>query len=286
MKYFAWALSKFFSCNKSCPACNETATFEIKRKWMVTALFECSKCGLCYRVPKDSLDAEKKFYGSDYEEGITTSPPAENVLQKLLTTGFKNHEKSYDVCIDVLNAAGLDAGAVVLEFGASWGYGSWQMKKAGFDVIAHEINRSRARFASKNLGVRIIDDPANPPKPVDCFFSKDVIEHISDPHLIWKCAKSALKPGGLFVALTVNGDPALVDRLGSKRYHAMWGKAHPLYITSKYLMSMSSKYGFESKIYTSPFPFDEIRLQKSGSNLTGLEICVIARQPFETRREK
>jgi cyclopropane fatty-acyl-phospholipid synthase-like methyltransferase len=57
-----------------------------------------------------------------------------------------------------LKQLGLGKGPKIFDFGCSWGYGSYQLIKAGFDVISYEISSSRRQFAREKLGLNTIDD--------------------------------------------------------------------------------------------------------------------------------
>ena len=65
---------------------------------------------------------------------------------QLLSTRFAGEEKNYAGYIAVLHALGVAEGARMLDFGCSWGYGSWQLAQAGFAVEAFEISRSCLRL--------------------------------------------------------------------------------------------------------------------------------------------
>jgi 2-polyprenyl-3-methyl-5-hydroxy-6-metoxy-1,4-benzoquinol methylase len=244
---------------------------------VVSALYECVYCGLRFRVPKDSLLNNREFYQEDYWEGISANVPSDDELRALLTKGFEGHEKDYKEYIAALKASGLIAGSNILDFGAAWGYGSHQLREAGFNVVAYEISLPRARFAAEKLRITTIADPSHPPEPVDCFFSAHVMEHLPDPNVIWQIARSALKPKGLFVAFVPNGEPLVEHLHGSNRYHKSWGQLHPLFLTSKHLKYMASKYGFEANLYSAPYPLGDITNQKNG-DLGGIELCIIARR--------
>lgn len=246
----------------------------IKRKWLVTMLYECETCGLRFRFPKDRPQGASKFYEQDYEAGFTTAMPGPEALRELLATGFGGHEKDYSSYIGVLAAAGVEPPARILDFGASWGYGSWQFQRAGYEVVAYDVSARRARFAAAELGIRVIDDPGSPPDPVDCFFSAHVIEHLPDPDLLWRTARAALKPHGVFAAFMPNGNPAREPE-ASPEYHRLWGQAHPLLITPRYLLSAAARHGFEGAVYSSPYPIGRVRARQIGELLTGSELAIV-----------
>ena len=237
---------------------------------------ECPCCALRFRVPKDDAASAASFYERHYDEGFTTALPSGAELQALLSTGFAGHEKDYGPYLAVLEGCGVRAPATILDFGASGGYGSWQLRSGGYEVLAHEVGRTRARYARERLGVVMIDDASRPPKPVDCFFSAHVMEHLADPNVMWRTARAALRRGGVFVAFVPNGNPELEH--GEKhRYHRLWGKVHPLLITPRHLLSMAQRYGFAARVYSSPYPLPRISARAHGTDLLGAELAVVAR---------
>jgi SAM-dependent methyltransferase len=240
-------------------------------------LFECADCGLRFRVPKDDVRSSRSYYENEYDEGFTTRPPEPGDLGRLLKEGFAGHYKDCAPYLEVLSALGLSRGARVLDFGCSWGYGSWQLAKAGFDVVACEISPRNARFASDRLGVRIVEDPSQPPWPVDCFFSSHVMEHLPDPNVIWGAAGRALKADGVFVGFFPNGDPRRREEGAPYPYHEVWGKDHPMALTARSLKHIAARHGFHALTYTNPYPLDDIRALRDG-DMGGLEALVVARR--------
>lgn len=237
---------------------------------------ECPSCALRFRVPKDDVASAAAFYEHHYDEGFTTAMPSDAQLRQLLSTRFAGHEKDYRLYVAVLEACGIRTPATVLDFGASWGYGSWQLRSAGYEVLGYEVARTRARFATERLGVVMIDDASRPPEPVDCFFSAHVMEHLADPNVLWRTARSALRRGGVLVAFVPNGNPD-VEHADRNRYHRLWGQVHPLLITPRHLVSMATRYGFAARVYSSPYPLTLIAAHAHGADLLGAELAVVAR---------
>ncbi len=121
-------------------------------------------------------------------------------------------------------------------------------------------------------------DPVQPLEPIDCLFSAHVMEHLPDPNVIWKVATSVLKPDGFLVPFTPNGEPVTEQIHGSKRYHQLWGQVHPLLIAGGHLKYIASKYGFAARVYSSPYPIEEIRNRREPGDLTGHELALVARR--------
>jgi cyclopropane fatty-acyl-phospholipid synthase-like methyltransferase len=83
--------------------------------------------------------------------------PSDDALANLLANNFDG-EKSWAYYNDVLKHLGLRKGARIFDFGCSWGYGSYQMIKAGYYVLAFEIAPTRRKYAEKKLSVPTVAD--------------------------------------------------------------------------------------------------------------------------------
>jgi len=83
-----------------------------------------------FRTPTTNPEENARFYRTDYVQEFTTDLPDRELLDRLKTTAFKGTEKDYAGYIEVLSALGLERGSKVLDFGCSWGYGSWQLAEA------------------------------------------------------------------------------------------------------------------------------------------------------------
>jgi transcription elongation factor Elf1 len=275
--YFLESLSKVLDRDFSCPSCGGLTTKLIYRKMMVVSLRECLDCGLRFRVPKDQTKNAIQFYQSDYEAGYITSLPSDEVLLRLVSAGFKGGEKDFSEYIQVLDAVGVEHGDKVLDFGASWGYGSWQLRQAGFNAYSYEISKLRAEYAKKKLGCQVIDlDNIDTIRgKISCVFVSHVLEHLPDPNIFWKIANQVLMPGGKVVCFIPSGEPELELSFGKKRYHQLWGKVHPLLFTSKALISIAKRYQYKPYVFSFPCPMEDIKCFKEG-DLKGEELLLIA----------
>jgi 2-polyprenyl-3-methyl-5-hydroxy-6-metoxy-1,4-benzoquinol methylase len=271
-RYLSWATRRVLRADTVCPGCGDGRSSLVRRKWLVTALYECVACGLRFRCPKDDAD-RAAFYDEEYAQGFTTTLPEPAELERWLADGFAGHEKDYRAYLGVLAATGVRPPATLLDFGASWGYGSWQLQRAGYHVVAVELASRRRRFAAERLGIAVIEDPARPPAPVECFFSAHVLEHLTDPNDMWRAARSALTPGGVLAAFMPNGNPALG---AGGAYHRLWGQVHPLLITPRYLLTTAARYGFTARVYSSPYALDVIRARAVTHALLGPELALVA----------
>jgi 2-polyprenyl-3-methyl-5-hydroxy-6-metoxy-1,4-benzoquinol methylase len=275
-RYFLGALLNITNKDSACPFCSNPKTHMIRRKALVTSLWECDRCGLRFRMPKGNPQDSFAFYQKRYKQGFTTDCPSEQELKFLLDTNFSSIPKHYDQYIEVLKAAGLNEGDSLLDFGCSWGYGSWQMEKAGFRVYSYDVSQPRTIYAKTKLNCRIVEHLSDLPEKVKCFFSAHVIEHLDDPNIIWQAAVQVLDPQGIMVCFCPNGEPIREKISGSKKYHQNWSQKHPLLITRKALVEMSKHYGFSPYVFSSPFSWEEIRSRREPDRLTGDELLLIA----------
>lgn len=128
-----------------CPSCGGKASTIVARKYFFTALRRCSNCKLLFRTPTTNAEENAAFYQKDYSQGFTTDVPSDSELEILKSTDFKGCAIDYSNYIAVLEALGVTTGQRILDFGCSWGYGSYQLQQHGFSVTAFEISEPRCR---------------------------------------------------------------------------------------------------------------------------------------------
>jgi 2-polyprenyl-3-methyl-5-hydroxy-6-metoxy-1,4-benzoquinol methylase len=233
-------------------------------------------CDLRFRVPKDDPPRSAEFFQEEYTQGFTTDRPSDTALASLIATKFADAEKDFRPYVEVLRAAGLRPGDAILDFGCSWGYGSWQLREAGFNVYSYEISKPRALYAKDKLSCNIVESVESLRGRLKCVFSAHVIEHLADPNLLWNVGTTTLEDGGLIVCFCPNGDPLLEGIYGASRYHQLWGKVHPLLVTSNFLQKSSKKHGFRARVYRSPYKLAAIAANGADDNSYGRELCLIA----------
>lgn len=280
LNYLYWALTHLNS-STSCPACGSPSRL-VRRKYFVTSLRECNLCALRFRVPKDDQVAAQKFYVDEvYKQGFTTDLPTDTELQSMLRNHFAGTEKEFSPRIEVLRAAGLKTGARILDFGSSWGYGSWQMKQAGFEVLSYEIGQARARYAKEKLDCNTVTDLRSLDGTIDCFFSSHVIEHLPNPNILFEEATRVLHSEGILVCYCPNGAPEREQEHGEELYDRNWGMVHPLMITPTFMKRKSTASQFNQvKVFTSPINPAEVSLRRDGK-LDGEELLTIAYRAHE-----
>jgi SAM-dependent methyltransferase len=275
LKYLLWAAQHWFGAERTCPSCGATATRLIKRKYAVTGLHRCDHCGLMFRVPKGTVAEDEQFYESEYKQESTTDLPDDVRLEALKKESFASIGKDYHRYIAILQVLGLSPGAIIYEFGSSWGYGSWQLLQQGYRVYSYELARTRSRFAQEKLGCYSLESPRDIPERADCFFAGHVLEHLPDPNLLWQIARDVLSPTGIVVLFTPNGEP-IRERLVGRDYHHLWGRVHPLLLTAAAIGHMAHRHCYSGVAYSSPYDLGYIARGVPG-RLDGEELLFIAR---------
>ena len=281
LQYFTWCLARSALRRQqpTCPSCDCADSTIVKRKYLVTSLAECRSCGLRYRLPKEDDESQTAdFYQEEYSEGFTTDCPDPDALATMLATNFADTEKDFIRYIRVLRECGLALNDPILDFGCSWGYGSWQLRNAGYRVYSFDISRRRLDYARNMLGCTVISSPEHLPEPVTCVFSAHVIEHLANPNSIWALSDKVLTPEGFIACFCPNGNPQLEKVRGPHWYHQRWGKVHPLYITPRFLAKNSERYGYTSCVCSSPFELSLIKETRNEETPNGEELVLIARR--------
>ena len=210
----------------ACPSCGSRQSRLSVRKHVVTALRRCSACDLLFRTPTSDARESGRFYQRAYAQGFTTRMPGPAELAELMAAGFRGTEKDYADNIAVLQAIGCGGGTRLFDYGSSWGYGSWQLMRAGYTVCAFEISVPRADYARSRLGIDAHSTLDAVQGPFDVFFSSHVLEHVPSVSDAIGLAKRLLRPGGWFVAHTPNGSEAY-RAVNPEGWLQSWGLVHP-----------------------------------------------------------
>ena len=197
---------------------------------------KCEGCGLIYRRPQDPEGFAEHFYQDEYQSALTTALPEPAFLATMLASAFTGTEKNLADKIEALRTLGLRAGARVLDYGSSWGYGVWQLNVAGYLAEGFEVSRPRASYGRRSLGVTIHTDTTQlASHPYDAVFTNHVLEHVPDPNRALTQIALALRPGGWLVAFFPNGSDEC-RRANPERFHCNWGRLHPVYLNDDYCL--------------------------------------------------
>jgi 2-polyprenyl-3-methyl-5-hydroxy-6-metoxy-1,4-benzoquinol methylase len=277
--YFVDSLQKTLARHRdTCPSCGARETTTVDQKLLVTRLVRCHECSLLFRTPTTSAAENAEFYQEDYSLGFTTDMPGDDELARLTANSFRGTSTDWSRYREILSSLGVDPKARILDFGASWGYGSWQLMQAGYNVTAFEISRPRCRYAREKLGVDAYDDLKQIEGTFDVVFSAHVMEHVPSVAETIEYARSILFPGGLFIAFTPNGSAAF-RRANPLVWHKMWGQVHPQFLDDRFYMK--AFHGSPLLLTSDPFNLDQIASWSKTETMTfglgGPELLVVAR---------
>jgi 2-polyprenyl-3-methyl-5-hydroxy-6-metoxy-1,4-benzoquinol methylase len=242
---------------RACPNCGAPRPELVKRKYIVTALTRCRRCRILFRVPTDPRDFNASFYQSEYSSGFTTDCPTAELLSRYTACGFRGTPKDFSGRVAILKSLGVAPRQRILDFGASWGYGTWQLARAGFDVVGCEISRTRARYARERLHVDVRHEAEAVRGPFDVVFSCHVLEHVPQPSRTLDWFRSVLRPDGLIVAVTPNGSRERLE-VNSGRYHRGWGQVHPYYLDAEFYETACA----DRPMLLASTPFDRAALSR------------------------
>ncbi|NPV77895.1 MAG: methyltransferase domain-containing protein [Anaerolineae bacterium] len=269
-KYLLEVLPKFFiGQGRTCPSCGCTSSTLVQRKYWVTALRRCSRCKLMFRVPTTSREENERFYQREYSQGFTTSLPSAEELERLKRSHFRGNEKDYSKYLRVLTALGSKPGDAVLDFGCSWGYGSWQLRQAGYRITAYEISVPRCTYARQELGIDAhfrLDELGG---PFDIFFSSHVFEHVPSVSQCIQFAMQSVKPGGWLVVFTPNGSEPF-RRVDFQAWNQLWGQVHPNYLDDVFYKNTFRDYPF----LLSSGDVDEQKIREWALGLNGDQVTL------------
>jgi 2-polyprenyl-3-methyl-5-hydroxy-6-metoxy-1,4-benzoquinol methylase len=283
LKYLFTCIRKHISREGfSCPSCGCAESRVVARKYLVTELRRCEDCQLLFRTPTTTSEENASFYQEEYTQGFTTDCPSDDLLSKYLESEFSGGEKDYSDYIDVVLAAGGKTGDRLFDFGCSWGYGSWQFLRKGFEVESFEISVPRANFAKSKLGIEVHSSLSDVKGPFDIFFSAHVLEHVPSVKDSIELGMDLLKPKGLFVAFTPNGSEEY-RKSNVQLWNKLWGLVHPNFLDSKYYEKIFA--GKSPMISSNPYVLEEIeewrtngRFDRSKVKLSGPELLVLVKK--------
>lgn len=241
-----------------CPSCGGIKWARVDRKGF-HELLQCADCRLLYRWPYESQAEMAKFYQKSYRQsGLTTDLPNEAELQRLLAAGFRGTSKDFSRVVELFQALSIPPGARVLDFGANWGYGVWQLRQAGFDAIGYELSTPRALYG-RRLGINILTnwDEVVRHQPFSVAFSSHVLEHTPNPAAAIRDQLDVLSPGGCLIACFPNGSEPF-RRAAPERFHRLWGQVHPVLIGDEFLRTTMASRGIATGAFSGP-DMDRIR---------------------------
>jgi cyclopropane fatty-acyl-phospholipid synthase-like methyltransferase len=205
--------------------------------------------------------------------------PSADELAVLKQKQFKGTDRDYSRALHILSALGCQPGARLLDYGCSWGYGSWQFAQAGYKVVGLDISVPRCEYAKKNLGVDVCAEPERLKEPFDIFFASHVLEHVPSPLKVLEFATSIVRPGGWIVILAPNGSRHFRAKKG-KDWDHLWGMVHPNFLDEVFFQHV-----FSASLLVCSDEYDVSVIEKWANfpkaveitSLEGSEILVVTR---------
>ena len=234
-----------------CPYCGCDRTTIVQWKHGILQLRQCPDCLLKFRFPKDDPEESAGFYQERYRQENVTDLPPEAEMPFHILENFKSAGRDLTKHLETIRAL-MPAGRI-LDYGCSWGYGVYQLSKAGYEAMGFEISKPRVEYGRRTLQVELTADvEALTPKAFDGIYSSHVLEHVPEPKTALAAFQRLLKPGGKLFLYVPNcsGDEA-------KRLGANWGQMinekHVLALTAEFFNLNLPKHGFSTEFSSSPY---------------------------------
>jgi SAM-dependent methyltransferase len=216
----------------------------LARKKVFAQLRHCPGCELMFLWPKVSTVANATFYQSAYRESTATDLPSDDDLAHLVASRFYGGILDYSGRISAVRD--ICPPGRLLDYGASWGYGVWQFRDAGYDAVGFEISGPRMAFGRERLSLEMVDSTSElPDRGFDVIHSSHVLEHITDLRTTFADFSRLLRIGGHLVVFVPNGGGRSARELGVK-WGPMIGEKHVNALTEAFLRPALAGYGFTS----------------------------------------
>lgn len=251
---------------RACPYCGPSVSVKfVRRKKIIMDILRCETCHLIFRWPLDTAEESEAYYQNDFAgDTPQVKLPSTQELQRYQTSNFAGSGLDLSDKVEVLQA--LRPGSRVLDFGCSWGYGTYQLQQRGFDVAGFEISKPRAEYGREKMGLEIIDSIAElenlPRESFDIIFSNHVVEHLPDIAKTFSTLASLLNRDGFVFHVL----PNFTGRKARSGYWLKWiGEDHQIAPAIPFFEIAIPHSGLGSPIFgSSPFDAKMAEALKSG----------------------
>ncbi|MDQ2769062.1 MAG: class I SAM-dependent methyltransferase [Bacteroidota bacterium] len=247
---------------RACPVCTTAANVALYHRVDGFDYVRCSKCELIFI---DKVAPTSELYTA-YDGGWWKA------LRRRITAPFRtfdqipNLRKSLDRARQIFDfVAGYAPASATqpnfLDIGCNKGFLLVQALEHGYNVFGIELvavllepfRRKYPRFAGQVEAGRFMDVQRNfSDEMFEVITAIDVIEHLEDPNIDFNTIFRLLKPGGVFVIQTPDGDSPQAHR-----DQASWGALKPLehlqLFSRKNLGLFAARHGFASTSFFEPF---------------------------------
>jgi 2-polyprenyl-3-methyl-5-hydroxy-6-metoxy-1,4-benzoquinol methylase len=257
----------------ACPYCASEKTVRVARKQLLLELRECELCGLTFRYPKDDLDENFDFYQEHYKQDIWTDLPTEAELERHLANNFRDINRDMSEHLALIRQ--FSTGNRLLDFGASWGYCTWQFQQAGYDAVGFEISHPRANYGQKMLNVSMVNSTNSlPDQSIDVIYASHVLEHLPDLGTTLREFRRLLAKDGHVFIFVPNGAGVQARRLGVK-WPPLINQKHVTALTPRFFAYSLSSLGLLPKFASSPYDAPPRPFDPAGPHFDGEELLAI-----------
>jgi len=198
-------------------------------------LVRCSVCDLVYVRPRLKWELILEGYKGGSDEAFVSQ------------VAFR--EKTFERCLDRIEAAARPPGKRVLDVGAAGGSFLAVAAKRGYAPSGCEPGAWMCGFAKDRYGLTLhpgtLFDMDVAPGSVDLLTIFDVIEHTPDPQAVLKRAHELLAPGGV-LAVSYPDYGSLAARLMGERWVFLL-TVHLYYFVPATMRALLEKTGFAVK---------------------------------------
>ena len=260
----------------ACPYCTSERTTRLQRKQILLELRECQECKLRFRYPKDDVVDNFDYYQESYQQHTVTDLPSEAELEGHIRENFRRVGRDISEHLEVI--CQFATGGRLLDFGASWGYCTWQFKQAGYDAVGYEISRPRTEYGKKMLGVTMINNTRDlPDHSIDVIYSAHVLEHMPDPGATLREFRRLLAPKGFLFVFVPNGAGEPARRLGVN-WTPLINQRHVMAYTPQFFANALPREGFTAKFASTPYGQPLRQYDPSTPPFNGEELLAIGSQ--------
>lgn len=234
-----------------CPYCGHDGTRLVAIKKVLLQLRECERCHLNFRYPKDNWVENFDYYQEEYEQQRVTDLPPEADLPRHISNNFRHVGRDLTEHLQVI--ARNASGRRLLDFGASWGYCSWQFQRAGYETVGFDISRTRTKYGEARLGVPMVSDTSTlPARSIEIIYAAHVLEHMPDPGKVLREFRRLLKPGGKLFIFVPNGGCKAARSLGVQ-WPPLINQKHVMAFTARFFDYSLAAEGFAPMFASSPY---------------------------------
>jgi len=221
------------------------------------------------------------YYQHEYTgiRGRGSMLPSQDEFELFLASHGRAGPTSYETKERTLHALGIGPGAKVLDYGASWGCGTWQLREAGYDARGYEVSLPRAQFGREALGLQIDSNKTDLSSDYAAVYANHVIEHVSNPTRMITENLERLVPNGFLIIDTPNGGSEYRCE-HAESFHRLWGQMHPQLVQPSFITWVV---GARPVLMGTALELDEIKswLEEPStriSDCSGFELKIVIRK--------